>query len=301
MKKYWSAGFSLVEAIVAAGLVSGLALGMMQMTKVSMGQKTKQNTDLEASSLVNLMRSHLDNPKSCFNTFGNQSITDSTVDGIRDYRNTVVLAVNTKYTNLTLKTIALKSTDSFVTPNGIGFTNVYVTFRRPSNSAGTKVLTKKFKLWVSTDGSNKITKCSGIGTYSHNLWRRSYFNPDDILYQGGSVSVNGDTATANMDAHGTLQAATSDESKILLGGSSTTDYEFLMKSDRDLVFKNSESGDNVDIVTNVVKVNEEIRPAVGPTAPCTEEIVGAIRVHPTLGVVQFCGGNYTKWISFANE
>ena len=76
--KYQDKGFSLLEVIIAAGLLGAISLGVMQLTKnMQTGQKTVELKG-EKMDFANRMKLYLSSDKSCAATLGGRSVANNT-------------------------------------------------------------------------------------------------------------------------------------------------------------------------------------------------------------------------------
>ena len=67
--RYKNNGFGLVEIMVAAGLIGGLSLVVMNLTKTGHRSVRNIETKSEVTAILGDMRTILANPTNCFETF----------------------------------------------------------------------------------------------------------------------------------------------------------------------------------------------------------------------------------------
>jgi type II secretory pathway component PulJ len=89
-------GFTLAEVMVAAGMLSVISLGLMQvMNNATKGSK-KIAQDAEISEVVAVIRKQMRDQTSCNNTIGGRSFGDTGID-IRNTSNNVIFAADSEY------------------------------------------------------------------------------------------------------------------------------------------------------------------------------------------------------------
>lgn len=162
------AGFSIVQVLIAAGLMGGLALMMAKLGQNQAKMQRKAVEDQDLNQFVNTVQKHLLNHDACKNTFENVvglnsdgDDDDEHVDKILNFEKNTVFAVNT--------TSNYQDTDP--SPN------LKITSMRAIRGAGTEL-----KLEIEIEKTNKGAQQSfGAKTFKK-------FIKLDALYSNGEVS-----------------------------------------------------------------------------------------------------------------
>lgn len=196
-------GMTLVEVMVAAGLLGGLAIaGVSLFNSQNKSQKTvEQNYD--ATSISNEIRDILKDGPSCFRNFGNLNPTTATVmaSGVVMVKNgsdfKTVYAPNASLPGTKLKVISYSLNAS--TP-GLQTNETMLIIRFQRSDSALQAETPRF---VKIAYTNAIAPATGIGTCTasstggaSDLWQISTVEPTDIYYNktappagGGQVGI----------------------------------------------------------------------------------------------------------------
>lgn len=207
------AGFTLVEVLVAAGVMGILVVGMITMMSNSQKQTQGITAKTDFNSLVNTVQTVLNNTENCLTAFGGanavQLIGDSggTKKSISLNIAGTTLAAGAKYGN----TLTIK--DLYFDLNGkrsAGAANQYtvplnlVADRSIQGQAavGGSILPHVFNVLVTLDPDDKIKYCAGQFT---NFWVATA-DPNNITYLSGNVGVGSTNPGTKLDIDGTAQA-----------------------------------------------------------------------------------------------
>jgi hypothetical protein len=190
-------GFSLVQTMVASGIMGAMAVAMMNLTDTNQKNLKHTETKSEILSLLSEARSILASPKSCMASFGGINASDSGSEelAIKYYnKNDEViqrLTKDGKHSSVIVRGIQLNDTEDKVEvfPSDIGSTYLYINFERQGKLFGDKNIRHKIKLYVETDGDKLITKCRSFSSGESNIWERNDSNVDDIFYNSGRVTI----------------------------------------------------------------------------------------------------------------
>jgi Tfp pilus assembly protein PilV len=164
-------GFSIVSVLIAIALMSVVALGVMQLTKM-MSTTTKQSEgNTEIVSMQNQIIQLLINRKHCSKSFENKTLPANNTSSIslnvlkRDNGTNpgrTAFDKTTEYGNHTVKISSIKLYGSNAISNNQANVNLEITFEKISKIIkGSKTVTKKFPIFVEVDNATnrEIQKC----------------------------------------------------------------------------------------------------------------------------------------------
>lgn len=239
-KNFLQAGFSLVEVIVAMGILTLVALGSVQLlSSVSKSQKVAQSKDQQFEISMTI-REILSTKEGCFNTFKNLVFDPATqlpntellsqiVDGSGEAIYKVGDADTSKLVAITKLKVS-KYTPAFNTPYNsmisleIGLKK-YSNSERSSRAQGghptqNQNITNDFKSDVLTlktkinETTNKIDECLIIDAKldKNDYWKESSVNPNNIYYNENVVVGVGDPKAA-LTVYGEMKLASTNLNK----------------------------------------------------------------------------------------
>ncbi|OFZ20489.1 MAG: hypothetical protein A2202_07860 [Bdellovibrionales bacterium RIFOXYA1_FULL_36_14] len=174
-------GFSLVEVMVAAGLLGVIALGGMRIVDFQTERTRDTSKNFQADNIMYDMMFALRDRDSCFETFKNKITTNSSIDKIlrKDINGglTELFKVNDKYGSIgtggigqvTIKEMKLGQVINKPVGSNLHFTNLFVTFEKKGGGSNkdteaTRLLPVKFIV----DGTGvKLLRC--VSENSNNL------------------------------------------------------------------------------------------------------------------------------------
>ena len=242
MRKYQS-GVSLVQTLVAGGLVSVIGVGVMNLLSNMNKSVATGKSDVEITAIHSEIRTILANPLSCEATLGGNSpnttegiITD--IDKVLPNSGGIVQRYivskdkndpNHKYGQGQIRILGYSLDD---TKGEVGSSDqttfIYTRFYR-GKASKTKDIVVKSKIYYELDGSG-IKTCRSIGIGDEHIWSRVDTNQNNIYYNGGRVGI-GNSNPAHL-FHVTQNSS--------------------FPSDNDLVFEGLKS---IDMHSDIHKVN----------------------------------------------
>jgi len=207
-------GFSLVEMMVVIGLLGGISLLVMNLTKQSTQSSTKYQFDSEIMLITNEINGILSDPDKCLTTFTNATQAASPAKPVLNATPANVLnptgiagipSSDRKYTlsggpygNGGVK-IASYSLNLAATPDPL----LTINFQKKA-ILGTGTTPKTIKLDVEKTSAGVITRCKSISTASTEIW--NYGGGSDIFYVGGFVGIGTTTPDAKLDVAGPIRS-----------------------------------------------------------------------------------------------
>ncbi len=225
-------GFSLIEIMIAAGLMGVMSLGMVSLYKMGYSGVKSVSTNDEARSITGDIASLLTSSSACLNTFGggNPVTGFANLTAIKNTLNANVFQTSGAcsscvYGNRSVKlnsiTVGGSGTDAKTnlarytsTSATTGIALVILDWRRVGDQMGANSVPRFFTLNVTVNGSNNITGCSaiagptttassgsGTGNYIP-VWTSSTALGSSVLYQSGSNVGIGTTAPGHQLALG---------------------------------------------------------------------------------------------------
>lgn len=191
-------GFTLVEIMIAAAMLAGLAVVGMQLTKSTAKSSSKMNFDTDVTLTTNEINAILSDPQKCLNTLGSTG-TPNSIDG-KYFISSHASAPTQGYGNA-----GLKITNYNLTASGTSGTLaiLYENKNILKGTSGPTNITKNINLYVEgTVGA--ITKCRSLSTSSTDIWTRG--SSSSIYYNGGNVGVGTITPGYTMQVDGSFGA-----------------------------------------------------------------------------------------------
>lgn len=205
-KKINAYGFSLVEVLIAIGLVGALSVFMMRQNLTMTKSSKSFQSNSEITLMVNEIATSLAKGSNCSASFLNLNaantpagtINSLNINGAPRYQ------VNTPIgsSGVIIESYALSDAGSDVDVNG-GTTELIINFNRGTQGFGTKVMTKNLKINIETDASGAITSCSSFGLAGSRIWQQH--SSGDIFYEAGNISVGKDSAQVALDVAGGIR------------------------------------------------------------------------------------------------
>ena len=163
-------GFTLVEILIAAGLMAGLSLVMMNIFKQQNFTQKKTESSFELSSLQQGINQTLLNEIACVQTFAplGDIRSAATLSTIRSGTGTPVYQANSTYNKL-IKITSIDILNVVINPNpvpagtrGTGDLEINVNFERISlilDKLASKNSTWNFKIRIEVDSTYRVTSC----------------------------------------------------------------------------------------------------------------------------------------------
>lgn len=212
-----SRGFTLVEIIIAVGILSGISLALMKLTDTTFKMNKTAITTNEIIDVTAVIKGHLTNSRNCSETFlGRNPVDDKIqVDGfalkIEDINNPgsfldkfpvgsgYGIAKSSVLTGYYWLEDQPPKADYLVANN---YSRLILLFhRKGAYSPNTR---KLIPMWVATDATGNITECRALLTSNDTLWQQSTDEISNIYFDGlggdanlskGIVSIGTNTDT----------------------------------------------------------------------------------------------------------
>lgn len=206
--KHNQSGFTLLEIMIAVGLLGGLAVaGMTLFKNQNEAQKTVE-ANYEVTTVLSQMRTILADIGNCSATFTGQPINggqanDCTAIGFagRCIQKDVSSVFRPTYGinlqlpgNVRINSYTLDNTLPGLAPNE---TILKISFSRGKASIKDEI-TKNMKLVFSPVGG-PISSCYALSNNSDTFWLQSNVDPNDIHYPGGDVGIGVANPTTKLD------------------------------------------------------------------------------------------------------
>jgi len=148
-------GFALAEVMIAAGLVGGLAVVVMQLNKSSVQTSSYANASFDINNSLSEIKTWLSKPNVCASTFAGLAINGSAIE-IKKTGGAVLFKEGGRYGSAKLVTLKTENID--LPADGPGSFYVVVDFERPKSAGITQ--TKERKILISaTTVANKVDTC----------------------------------------------------------------------------------------------------------------------------------------------
>lgn len=179
-------GFSLLEVMIAVGLLSLVSLGFMSMMdNVVRFQRGAQAKD-QQKEVSSRIRAMLARDPACNNTMGGQNPTGAgfTLTQIRDAGNVVRMSTvvgtpeNIDGSNL-LQFISFRVANYDALSNSA---TMFVTLRKTGSTTGTVDIVDQIFLHMRLDGANNILYCIALGKQTDSFWTMTPANSADISF-----------------------------------------------------------------------------------------------------------------------
>lgn len=204
MKLSKNSGLSLVEIMIVTAVLGGLAIVGMQMTKTQTKAVAKASFDSESNLITNEIVSILSDPNKCFATLGGMDASSTStginsINGNKYYSQVSSSAPVNGYgnANINISTYALSATAADIASNNSSLLINYQNKNILKGTSAVETITKKVKLYVEVDGSNKIIRCRSLSSSSADIWTRGAGSV--VHYNGGKVGVGTSTPQASLD------------------------------------------------------------------------------------------------------
>ncbi len=204
-------GFSVVEILVALGLVAVIGAGLASvMTNASKQQKGIQAKD-QQRGITSEIRTLLNNKVSCYNSFnGRNPQPGFTVPDIKDSAGATgnpIFSVN-GFDRTGLLTFTEFSVSGWAGDSGsstIGSAGLSIKLSRVGDTGFAKELKPDIVLLrIKRDGAGAITECFSIGSDSDGIWQVNPSNSSQVFYDAGSVGVGVVSPNATFQVAGTI-------------------------------------------------------------------------------------------------
>lgn len=195
-----NSGFSLVEVMVAIGMLAGLGLVVMNLTKQSSKATVKTQFDTDVTLTTNEINAILSDPAKCKTVFGTTA-TPSNING-KYFISSDPSAPAKGYGNAGLSIVsyelATNANDGILT---ISYRNKNIL----KGTSGASTVSKKINLYVEGT-SGAITTCRSLSTSSTDIWSKG--TGADIFYSGGNVGIGTNSPGQQLEVNGGLALKT---------------------------------------------------------------------------------------------
>jgi hypothetical protein len=205
-----SRGFSLLEIMMVAGILSGLSIVVMNLTKQSMRSSAKYEFDSDKTQITNEITGILSVTNKCIaasGLLGKNATSDTTITSIGSQFYSLVSSTPAPPANgygnagIQIANYALNSA-----PPGIalttGTTYLLINFKGKNILGFQGQKTSIIKLNVSVDGSGNIVNCNAVASGIGSQWLNSGLN---IYYpSGGNVGIGTSTPRGQLDVNGAI-------------------------------------------------------------------------------------------------
>jgi hypothetical protein len=188
-------GFSLVEILVAAGLLGAVSLGVMRLTENTNKASKHASQKFETLNTLSSIRSLLSSGDVCKANFNEMVLSDDMqeIESLSNASGRVMFNKVDKYGNGAIKIKSMRFgkfdpyRDEIEGTNYLGRGTLQITFERLGHAFGTKEMTKNLRLSVRVNDpiEKKLVDCSAQ-TSSGGLWSHGALG---IHYNSGYVGV----------------------------------------------------------------------------------------------------------------
>lgn len=203
-------GFTLIEVVIAAAALAGLALVGMQLQKSNSKSTTKNSFDSETTLVTNEMVAILSDPDKCLATLGGRNAQSTTtgINSINGKFNSIASGSSPANgygnANLEIANYELNATPAEVASNN---SKLNIIYKNKNILKGQETIKKSINLYVDVDGANNITKCRSLSSSSSDIWTRGANG--NIYYSGGNVGVNTNSPSVSLDVNGGIRPGSS--------------------------------------------------------------------------------------------
>lgn len=198
-------GFSIVQVMIAAGLLGAIALIATQLTtNMNKGLKNAES-QADVQSLLQAMQRLLADPENCSATFlgkdpkDAQNVVNALKSGTADDYKTIALDPTVKYGQgqLRINSYTLTDASDAVDVDTLKTTDLIISFDK-GKSGLTQKVSKRIPLKVELDPNGKILSCIATTNASDSIWKYASNNLD-IFFNGGHVGIGTTTPQAPID------------------------------------------------------------------------------------------------------
>lgn len=206
MKK--NSGFGLIEVLITVGILGGLALVGMQLTKNQTKSTVKNTFDSEVQLINSEINEILSDPERCLTTLGGKNAVDEinctpSINGKFKSISGGATAEVYGNANVSIKKYDLAATTTEVAANESYLIINYQNKNILKGTSGAETIKKRIPLFVKVDAANKITECRSLASKTTDIWTRG--NNADIYYNGGSVGIGNSSPSSLLDVAGDIR------------------------------------------------------------------------------------------------
>ena len=166
-RKIHNKGFSIVSVLIAAGMMGGLSLIILQLSKQQISIEKKGETEMELGVLREQIGNILYNDTACIKTIRSGTLIDSSsvvtpigIGSIKNQAGQDVIVPHDTYGNGLIKVISI-SLDNISITNTTAEMDLQITFKKSSRAiSGYNRAVKTFPLSVELDTSGRAISCN---------------------------------------------------------------------------------------------------------------------------------------------
>lgn len=195
-------GFSLVELMIVIGLLGGVAMLVMNITKQSTKSSAKLEFDTDVTLTTNEINAILSNQDNCLATFGTATpnsivakVIPPAAPTLYKYYISAVPPGDQGYGNSRLKITSYTLTGT--APDGV-LTILYQNKNILKGSSGRNNISKKINIYIA-GAPGAITKCRSLSTSTTDIWTRGTATDANNVFYNGGVRVGDETQTNTCD------------------------------------------------------------------------------------------------------
>jgi prepilin-type N-terminal cleavage/methylation domain-containing protein len=207
-------GFTLVEIMIAAAMVGGLSLVLLQMNKVTVKSTAKSQFDTDVLLTTNEINGILSDPIKCLATLQTTATPTNITNG-KYYISSNALAPAQGYGNSGLMIISYTLSVGATANDGV-LTIVYQNKNILKDTSGPASIIKKINLFI-TGTPGAITTCRSLSSSSTDIWSRGTVS--NIYYSGGDVGIGTSTPVTQLDVAGGIKPG--DQTQVTICDTST--------------------------------------------------------------------------------
>lgn len=292
------AGFSLLEAMVTAGLLGGLAMGGLTLFKTNLKAQKTVEKNFEITAEVETIRGILTKPINCDATMAGKSPVTGSFTAIRRDVNGTMSDVYTVGTQLP-GGISVTAFQMDKTLPGLAAdeTQLKITFSRGKGSVKEEA-TRYIRISYVADGSGNVQTCYATSG-GDGFWKQSTVDPNDIFYPLGKVGIGVSNPRGKLDVDGSVRLKPGSPSA---GDTSAEGMAYADNGDTGLFMTNYTNSTNGDLVmyqnnSPVMAITSAQRVGIGVMNPTNRLSVGpgsTFNVNDD-GDVVVTGGADARW------
>jgi prepilin-type N-terminal cleavage/methylation domain-containing protein len=194
-------GFSLMEIVVAMGIMSLVALGYMRLTAQKAQQQRTDNINTAIDNFTADLRGLLSRPGFCQKTFENKTLrqqtparADAFLTPIGNARYSTGEAMNGGL--FLIDSIALQGFERESNEHPHGIATLVVTLQRLGTFYGSAQITREFEMYVERENDGKIINCMPLASFAAPSGARSPRGTGSLISAGdikdavGNAEVN---------------------------------------------------------------------------------------------------------------
>lgn len=188
-----------MEVIIAAAMVGGIGVAVMQIQKNTMETLVTAETGSEITAILSEVRALLSSAATCKATLGGLKASDTDEGAINQI--TFVRSDGTtvpryeandekRYGQGRIKILGYKLSDSNsdVDVATMKTTHLFMRMYRSKMSTNQESV-KRIKIWADVDDSGNIVECRALSASENSIWTRNDADQNNIFYENGNVGI----------------------------------------------------------------------------------------------------------------